>query len=183
MNSIERGTRWSVFEAGDRNTWHKLTRQVQDFLAAAGRRGPVRPARRRRRLLRGLRRARESPQDVAAGRVSFLVGLRATRAGEYSSFLVTHSPEGSRVRPARSNLLPAGTRMTVTGLRGASRRARRRPGRARSRRNCSATTASRGPRLAAPRQPLPPETAAAGRRDNDAVARFYRDFSGGGQRF
>ena len=183
MSSIERGTRWSVFEAGDRSTWHKITRQVQDFLtplAAAGLFGPtdgddacyvvcderVNP-----------------PQEVEAGRVSLLVGLRSTRAGEYFSFLLTHSPDGSSVRPARSTMLPAGTHMTVKDVPGESRAGqtpRQRTlaqelfGYYREPRPTPSPSAS----LSAP----PPETAAAGRRDNDAVARFYRDFSGGGQR-
>ena len=30
-----------------------------------------------------------------------------------SSFLITHGPQGSRVRPVRSNVLPAGMRLTI----------------------------------------------------------------------
>ena len=123
------------------------------------------------------------PQEVEAGRVSLLVGLRSTRAGEYFSFLLTHSPDGSSVRPARSTMLPAGTHMTVKDVPGESRAGqtpRQRTlaqelfGYYREPRPTPSPSAS----LSAP----PPETAAAGRRDNDAVARFYRDFSGGGQR-
>jgi uncharacterized protein len=181
MNSIERGTRWSVFEAGDRNSWHKITRQVRDFLAPLAAAG-----------LFGATGGDDAcyvicdervnpPQDVEAGRVSLLVGLQSTRAGEYTSFLITHSPEGSRVRPVRSTLLPAGTRMSVKGV----------P------EDIPAAETSRQPTLAqelfgyyreprppllAPVSALPPEASAPGRRDQDAVARFYRDFRGRGQR-
>jgi hypothetical protein len=207
MGSIERGTRWSVFEAGDRNTWHMITRQVQDFLAplaAAGLFGPavggdtsyvvcderVNPA-----------------QEVAAGRVSFLVGLRSARPGDYCSFLVTHSLDGSYVRPARSTMLPAGTRMSVRGVvPGESRgdaTSRHRTlaqelfGYYREPRPKPSATSPAFPSASQPMSPPtiqatrglelpsapPPEPASAGRRDDDAVSRFYRDFRGGGQRF
>ena len=181
MGSIERGTRWSVFEAGDRNTWHKITRQVQDFLAplaAADLFGPaggdacyvvcderVNPA-----------------QDVAAGCVSFLVGLRSTRAGEYFSFLVTHSLDGSRVRPARSTLLPAGTRMTVRGIPAESQDDATARARTLAQQLFGYYREPRPSLTALPSGPSP-EAAAAGSRDQDAVTRFYTDFRGGGQRF
>ncbi|MGB5102320.1 MAG: hypothetical protein WBO04_03240, partial [Steroidobacteraceae bacterium] len=102
MNSIERGTRWAVFEAADRNAWHRVTRQVQEFLQ------PL--------VADGLFGADETAEacyvicdervnddeDARAGRINLLVGLRSPRSGTYESFLVTHSSEGSRVRPARS---------------------------------------------------------------------------------
>ena len=196
MNSIERGTRWAVFETGDRNTWHKITRQVRDFLAplaAAGLFGPLDGEDACYVVCDDRVNARP---DIAAGRVSFLVGLRSSRPGEYFSFLVTHSPDGCRVRPARSTMLPAGTRMTVKGVPGESRgEAARRPrtlaqelfGYYREPRP-SAQAAAQSPATSADSPSAlaaapPPEAAAAGRRDLDAVARFYRDFSGGGERF
>jgi uncharacterized protein len=188
MKSIERGTRWSVFEAGDRNTWHKITRQVQDFLASLSAEGLFGPADGDNACHVICDERLNTPQDVQAGRVSFLVGLRSTRAGEYSSFLVTHSPDGSRVRPARSRLLPAGARMTVKGVpadAGSEETSRRRTlaqqlyGYYREPRPAPAPA----PPASATQSATMPEAPAAGRRDQDAVARFYRDFSGGGQRF
>ncbi len=190
MNSIERGTRWSVFEAGDRNTWHKLTRQVQDFLAPLAAAGLFGAAGKGDVCHVVCDERVNPPQEVAAGRVSFLVGLRATRAGDYFSFLVTHSVDGSRVRPARSMMLPAGTRMTVHGV----------PAQpaddATSRERTLAQQLFgyyREPRpplpapssviRSAPSSPVLPEAPATGRRDADAVAGFHRDFRGGGQRF
>jgi hypothetical protein len=52
-------------------------------------------------------------EDLAAGQVHLLVSLRSARPGEYQSFLITHGTHGSRVRPVRSNVLPAGTRLHV----------------------------------------------------------------------
>jgi uncharacterized protein len=187
MNSIERGTRWSVFEAGDRNTWHKITRQVQDFLAPLSAAGLFGPAVGDDACHVICDQRLNPPQDVQAGRVSFLVGLRSTRAGEYASFLVTHSPDGSRVRPARSSLLPAGTRMTVKGVpagAGTEQTIRQRTlaqqlyGYYREPRPVPAPSAS----ASATQSATMPETPATGRRDQDAIASFYRDFGGGGQR-
>jgi uncharacterized protein len=180
MGSIERGTRWSVFEAGDRNTWHKITRQVQDFLvplAAAGLFGPVDGG---DACYVVCDERVNPPQDVEAGRVSFLVGLRSSRAGDYFSFLVTHSLDGSRVRPARSSMLPAGTRMSVQGVPAES------PGEATSRHRTLAQELfgfNREPRPSQPQSAPAAEPATAGRRDDDAVAHLHRDFRGGSQRF
>jgi hypothetical protein len=54
-----------------------------------------------------------SEDDRAAGQVHMLVSLRATRQSEYRSFLITHGVQGSRVRPVRSNVLPAGLRLSI----------------------------------------------------------------------
>lgn len=112
-SSIERGTRWAVFEAGNPAQWRKLERQVQSFLqslATAGLFGDG-PAADAYHVICDERINTE--EDLEAGRVNLLVGLRASRAGEYQSFLVTHAAGGSRVRPVRPNWLPAGTTMTV----------------------------------------------------------------------
>ena len=42
-----------------------------------------------------------------------LVSVRASRPSEYRSFLITHGVNGSRVRPVRSNVLPAGVRLSI----------------------------------------------------------------------
>lgn len=178
MNSIERGTRWAVFEAGDRNVWHKVARQVQDFLqplAAAGLFGPGDAA----DACYVVCDERVNPEHEAGeGRINVLVGLRSVRAGEYLSFLVAHSLEGSRVRPVRSNRLPPGMRMTVEDLgEEASEQDTRR----------TRTLAQelfghyREPRPAASAPAVAPEASAARRRDLDAITRFYRDLGGRSQ--
>jgi hypothetical protein len=113
MARIERGTRWAMFETSGRGVWQKLERQVQGFLqplAAAGLFGPADDP----GAFHVVCDERvNTAADVEAGRINLLVSLGATAAGQQRSFMVTHSMTGSRVRPVRSNVLPAGTRMTV----------------------------------------------------------------------
>jgi hypothetical protein len=194
MNSIERGTRWAVFEAADRSTWHKITRQVRDFLAPLAAAGVFGPPDGDDACYVVCDERVNSVQDVAAGRVSFLVGLRSSRRGEYFSFLVTHSPEGCRLRPTRSTMLPAGARMTVKGIPAESLRddaprprtlAQELFGYYREPRPPVPSAAPSPSMAASPSAPAlepPPVAAAAGRRDLDSIARFYRDVSGGGER-
>jgi hypothetical protein len=168
-----------MFEAGDRNTWHKVTRQVQDFLAPLAADGLFGPAAEAGATYVICDERVNPPQEVAAGRVNVLVGLQESRPGEYRVFQVTHAADGSRVRPVRSTLLPAGTHMTTRGLpedHSADDTQRQR------------TVAQelfgyyREPRPAQAEAVFPPlaETSAAGRRDLDALARHYRDLHGRG---
>jgi hypothetical protein len=180
MNSIVRGTRWAVFEAADRRTWLRVTRQVQEFLQPLEEAGLFGPAGEDKSVQVVCDDRINSAEDVAAGRVNILVGLRSARAGEHRSFLVTHSPEGSRVRPVRSNWLPAGTRMTVQDV------------------TEPAASVTPHPRTLAQElfghyaEPRPDnssssaaerwsETSTTGRFDLDAVSRFHADFGRSGQ--
>ena len=180
MQSIERGTRWVVFEAHDRGVGRKVTRQVQAFLQPLVNAG-----------LFGGEVGEEpcyvicderinSADDLLQGKVNLLVGIHSGRAGEYQSFMVTHSAEGSRVRPVRSRWLPEGTRLSVPK--------EETPRQASDATEPQRTLAQqlferhREPRL----QSATPvggrtETASAGRRDLDLVADLHTDFGRGDQ--
>jgi hypothetical protein len=175
MAAIERGTRWAMFEGTERASWTRLERQIRDFLQPLADDGlfgrddampPFEIVSDER--INGL-------EDLAAGRVNVLVSLRTERARGYHSFLLTHSREGSRVRPVLTNVLPAGTRMTVRGSGGigpAEGLPARRPTLAQSLYGHYAeprATPSGAPVAAA----VPP---APGRFDADSVARIHRDF-------
>jgi hypothetical protein len=113
MTSLEAGTRWAMFEAGDRRVWPRLERQVRTFLQPLAAvqlfgAGPSEDA-----FYVVCDERLNTAEDLAEGRVNVLVGLRSTRSGDYQSFLITHGIEGSSLRTVRSNWLPAGTRMTV----------------------------------------------------------------------
>jgi hypothetical protein len=182
IGSIERGTRWVVFEAAERGVWQKVERQVQEFLRPLGAAGVFGPPATADGCQVICDERVNGPDDVAAGRVNILVSVPSGRAGRYQSFLVTHARDGSCVRPARSNLLPAGTRMTVEGLpedvptddtQRQRTLAQELFGHYREPRP--------GPSGAADgRSPVPP---AAGRLDPETIARIHRDFGSRLQRF
>lgn len=182
MGSIERGTRWAVFEAGDRSVWHKVTRQVQDFLQSLTAAGLFGPGDREDACYVICDERVNSETDAHEGQVNLLVGLRAARAGEYLSFLVTHGVAGSRVRTARSHWLPPGTRMSVeaaavqTHLEDTQRQKT-------LAQELFGYYVEPRPEPSADTLALPPESPATGRRDLDAVARFYADLDRRGQRF
>ena len=113
LNSLEQGTRWARFEAGDRNTRPRLARQIRTFLlglAAGGALGPVADA----TACEVVCDERiNDDNDLALGRVHCLVALPGFRHGEWRSFMLTHGRDGSVVRAIRSRGLPAGIRFTV----------------------------------------------------------------------
>ena len=113
MNSLERGTRWVLHDVRDRNSWSRMRGQAETFLkplADAGLFGEGPPE----SAFHVICDERlNSEEDRAAGQVHMLVSLRGSRPGEYRSFLITHGMQGSRVRPVRSNVLPAGTRLSI----------------------------------------------------------------------
>jgi hypothetical protein len=113
MASLERGTRWAMFESAERAVWQKLERQVEAFLqplASSGLFGPVDES----GTVQVVCDERiNGPDDVAAGRINVLVSLPSGQPGQWRSFMVTQSRTGGRVRPVRTNVLPPGTRMTV----------------------------------------------------------------------
>ncbi len=179
MNSIERGTRWAVFHDGDPSVRHRIKRQVEDFLrplAAAGLFGAGDPA----EACYVVCDERLNPEhEIRDGRLSLLVGLRSARAGQYHTFLVSHSVTGSQVRLVRFNRLPPGTRMSAEADVATDET---RPQRTLAQELFGYPGGSRpGPSGIA--AVVAPESAAAGRGDLDAVARFHRDRGRRGERF
>ena len=176
MGAIERGTRWAMFEGTERSAWTRIERQIREFLQPLadvglfGKDDAMPPFE-----VVGDERI-NGIEDLAAGRVNVLVSVRSERARGYHSFLLTHSREGSRVRPVLSNVLPAGTRMTVRGSGGIAppeELPARRPTLAQALYGHYAeprATQSGGASVAPPVAPTP------GRFDADSVARIHRDF-------
>jgi hypothetical protein len=103
VRSIEHGTRWATFGAGDRAVWRRITKQVEAFLEPIfdGAFHVVCDERVNTR------------DDIDAGKVNLLVGLGGMRAGELHSFLIVHGAAGSTIRTVRSNWLPPGFRLSV----------------------------------------------------------------------
>jgi phage tail sheath protein FI len=117
MRSIERGTRWVVFERQGPALWQRLRAQVTAFFEALATEGAFagRTARQSYfvicdgRLNEGLDGQLPEAVPASAARHLLLFGFAATRPGEFQTCLVTHRPDGSTVRPVSVNwyaLLP-----------------------------------------------------------------------------
>ena len=105
INSIERGTRWCVLRPGDPTVWERVAAQVRRFLGelqSAGAFAAV-PPDQAFYVICDERINEESEPHL----VNILVQFAATHAGEYHSFMVTHSVSGATVRPVVVNRLEA----------------------------------------------------------------------------
>ena len=98
MTSIERGTRWMLFERNAEPTWTMARAQVEAFLdslyaegAFAGRSGEP--------SYFVVCDARVNNQEsIRAGKINLAFGFAATKPGEYHAFVVTHQASGSRAK-------------------------------------------------------------------------------------
>jgi phage tail sheath protein FI len=182
INSIEHGTRWARFEGFDRSLWARLERQVAAFLeplAAAGLFGSSTEG----APFHVICDERiNSADDLAAGCVNLLVSLRAQRTDDYQSCMITHRPEGSRVRPVRTQRLPAGTRMKTADNEADATLGDTQPRRTLAQSLFTQASEQRAGSSSAARLGVP-EASAARRLDLDLVARLNRDFGRRGQRF
>jgi phage tail sheath protein FI len=118
VTSIERGTRWVVFETGGPELWERVTLQVEAFLAGLDQEGAF-VGRDDDETFFVICDERVNAQaDVRTGTVNVLVGFAALRAGEYHAYLITHDAAGSRVRPASVNRYETGGRRLLAEMEG-----------------------------------------------------------------
>ena len=103
MTSIERGTRWMLFERNAQPTWTMARAQVEAFLdslyaegAFAGRTGE-------QSYFVVCDERINKEETIRAGKVNLAFGFAATKPGEYHAFLVTHQPSGSSAKAISVN--------------------------------------------------------------------------------
>jgi uncharacterized protein len=103
MTSIERGTRWMLFERNGPGTWTMARAQVEAFLdslyaegAFAGRTGES------SYFVVCDGRINDAEQ-IKRGRINLAFGFAASKPGDYHAFIVTHEPGSSRARPITVN--------------------------------------------------------------------------------
>jgi phage tail sheath protein FI len=104
VNSIERGTRWMVFEPNEPATWSRATAQMREFMAGLEARGAFaeRDPGDRWFVLCDERVNRDRHREQ--GIVNVLFGIPALRPGGFHSWLVSHRAGGSRVQTVSPNL-------------------------------------------------------------------------------
>jgi len=112
VNSIERGTRWMLFEPNEPPAWRRAAQQVRDFLAMLEERGAFahREPGDRWFVLCDERVNRERHREQ--GIVNLMFGFPAQRSGGFHAYIVSHRAGGSRVQTVSPNL----TGLPDTGL-------------------------------------------------------------------
>ncbi|HEY5559320.1 MAG TPA: hypothetical protein VIK49_06295 [Steroidobacteraceae bacterium] len=104
VNSIERGTRWMLFEPNEPPAWQRAAAQVRAFLASLEERGAFahREPGDRWFVLCDERVNRDRHREQ--GIVNLMFGFPAARAGGFHAYLVSHRAGGSRVQTVSPNL-------------------------------------------------------------------------------
>jgi phage tail sheath protein FI len=106
INAIERGTRWCVLELGSGSVRERVAGQVRGFLDELRDAGAFSAVAADQAFLvicdERINAAGEPPHAL-----NILVQFAAMRAGEYHSFMITHSVRGAVVRPVVVNRLQA----------------------------------------------------------------------------
>ncbi len=106
-SSIERGTRWVVFEQNHPATWSRARALVGEFLETLAGQGAFVGATSAERYFVVCDERINDASSIAEGRINLLFGIAARRAGGFDAWLVSHDPAASRVRPVSVNRLAA----------------------------------------------------------------------------
>lgn len=102
-SSVERGTRWVLLEQNGPALWGRARALVESFLEVLAEQGAFAGADPSDRYFVICDERVNRPDTVADGRVNLLFGFATSRPGEFDTWLVTHHPAASRVRPVSVN--------------------------------------------------------------------------------
>jgi hypothetical protein len=111
VQSVEQGTRWTVFAQNGSNTWRRVRGQVEAFLESLDQEGAFPGDVGQERYFVVCDERLNGPGAEAEARLSLLVGFAASRPGEFHAFVVTQRASGSAVRSVSVN------RMATSGAR------------------------------------------------------------------
>jgi phage tail sheath protein FI len=101
--SIEAGTRWVLLEHNGPATWERARVQVQTFLDGLAAQGAFAGAAADETHFVIADERVNRPQTLAEGKFNLLFGFATSKPGEFDTWLVTHRPGASRVRPVSVN--------------------------------------------------------------------------------
>ena len=104
VNSIERGTRWMVFEPNEPPAWRRAAQQIREFLAALEERGAFAHRQNGDRWFVICDERVNLGRHREQGIVNLMFGIPALRPGGFHAWLVTHRAGGSRVQTVSPNL-------------------------------------------------------------------------------
>jgi len=104
LESIERGTRWAVFEHSDTALWTVLREQVEQYLLGLWERGALCGNTPAEAYFVMCDAETNTGPEVELGGVNIVIGIALRRPGEFMSFCISQQREGAIV--SRSNLNP-----------------------------------------------------------------------------
>ena len=110
LDSIERGTRWMVFERNGPALWARADRQLRGFFGALEEEGAFAERAPGDRWFAICDERVNRPLERDRGTVNLLFGFAAARAGQFHTYLVSHQAGGSRLRQVTLNHLQSGAR-------------------------------------------------------------------------
>ena len=104
--SVERGTRWLMFEQNVPATWKRVQEQVGAFLEALDTQGAFAGSVPEESYFVICDERVNEPRTIAEGKVKLLFGIAITKPGDFHAWLITHQPGGaSTCRPSHPNRL------------------------------------------------------------------------------
>lgn len=104
--SIERGTRWLIFEQNAPAAWKRAREQVEAFLESLDTQGAFAGSMPEESYFVICDERVNEPRTIAEGKVKLLFGIATTRPGDFHAWLITHQPGGaSTCRPSHPNRL------------------------------------------------------------------------------
>jgi phage tail sheath protein FI len=98
MHSVERGTRWVVYEQSGPALWARVRAQMTAFFEQLERDGAFVGRSAQQNYFVICDQRLNDAEHVAAGRFQLLFGFAASRPADFQACLVTHEPGGSSVR-------------------------------------------------------------------------------------
>lgn len=104
--SIERGTRWLIFEQNAPAAWKRAREQVEMFLESLDAQGAFAGSMPEESYFVICDERVNEPRTIAEGKVKLLFGVAITKPGDFHAWLITHEPGGvSTCRPSHPNRL------------------------------------------------------------------------------
>jgi Bacteriophage tail sheath protein len=102
--SVERGTRWLMFEQNAPAAWQRAREQVEMFLESLDAQGAFAGSMPEESYFVICDERVNEPRTIAEGKVKLLFGIAITKPGDFHAWLVTHQPGGaSTCRPSHPN--------------------------------------------------------------------------------
>ena len=106
VDAIERGTRWSIAEKRNIAVWFRLANQITHFFTELRAAGAFSAAPKDQAFL-VICDERINEPTLQSGEINILIQFAASHIDSFHSFMITHTPHGSRVRPIVINRLEA----------------------------------------------------------------------------